>query len=163
MSESRKEVAHQPESAPSLSWSTPGILVGADGSEASRTALDYAVQIAPKLELPVHVLVVWDNPVLVWGDAYSYSHETFESLKASAELLAANELARVFPEQPPEWITSGIRQGSPAPTLIDASQEASILVVGSRGHGGFAGLLLGSVSSACASHAHCPVLVVRET
>ncbi len=145
-----------------MPWSEPGILVGVDGSEASRSALDYAAQIAPKLGLPLHVLVVWDYPTLMWGDAYSYSVGTFEALKADAEQIAADEVARVFPEEPPEWITSSARQGSAARTLIEASRGASMLVVGSRGHGGFAGLLLGSVSSACASHAHCPILVVRE-
>jgi nucleotide-binding universal stress UspA family protein len=161
MSEPSKEAGHKPESTP-LPWSEPGILVGVDGSEAARTAMNYAAQIAPRLGLPLHVLVVWDYPVLMWGDAFSYSREAFESLKADAEQLAADEAGRIFPGDAPEWITAGARQGSPAPALIQASREASMLVVGRRGHGGFAGLLLGSVSSACAAHAHCPVLVVRE-
>jgi nucleotide-binding universal stress UspA family protein len=163
MSEPLEEAGHGPEPTPSLPWSMPGMLVGVDGSEAASRALSYAVQLAPKLGLPLHILVVWDYPVVMWGDAYSYPQATFESLEAGAELLAADEMSRIFPVEAPEWITAGARQGSPAPTLIEASREASMLVVGSRGHGGFAGLLLGSVSSACASHAHCPVLVVRET
>ena len=52
-------------------------------------------------------------------------------------------------------------QGHPAPVLVEASQGAELLVLGSRGHGEFAGMLLGSVSEHCVSHAHCPVLVVR--
>ena len=162
MSEPSKDAGDQPESTPSLPWSEPGILVGVDGSEAARAALDYAAQIAPKLGLPLHVLVVWDYPVLMWSDAYSYSQETYESIKADAEQMPADEVARIFPGEPPEWVTSAAIQGSAARTLIEASRNASMLVVGSRGHGGFAGLLLGSVSSACTSHAHCSVLVVRE-
>ena len=162
MSEEPEEAGRRPESTPSLPWSEPGILVGVDGSEAARAALDYAVQMAPKLGLPLHVLVVWDYPVLMWSEAYSYSQTTYESIKADAEQMPADEVARIFPGEPPEWVTAGARQGSAARTLIEASRNASMLVVGSRGHGGFAGLLLGSVSRACASHAHCPVLIVRE-
>ncbi|MGA7206344.1 MAG: universal stress protein, partial [Specibacter sp.] len=56
-----------------------------------------------------------------------------------------------------------LEQGPPRQSLIEASREASMLVLGRRGFGGFAGLLMGSVSSACASHAHCPVLIVHAT
>jgi nucleotide-binding universal stress UspA family protein len=163
MAEPTDDAEYQPESTPSMPWSEPGILVGVDGSEAARTALEYATQIAPKLGLPLHVLVVWDYPVLIWGDPYSYSQETYESIKADAEQMAADEVARIFPGEAPQWITAAATQGNAARTLVDASRNASMLVVGSRGHGGFAGLLLGSVSSACTAHAHCPVLVVRET
>lgn len=145
---------------PSIPWSRPGILVGVDGSETAQAALDYAVEIAPKLELPVHALVVWNYPALTWGDAYSASIP-YETLQEHAEQVATQEETRVFPEGAPEWFTSGAWEGVPARELIRASSQAAMLVVGTRGHGGFTGLLLGSVSSQCASHAHCPVLVVR--
>jgi nucleotide-binding universal stress UspA family protein len=65
-----------------------------------------------------------------------------------------------FGGNPPE-LTRTVLTGAPARTLIHASKNASMLVLGSRGHGGFVGLLLGSVSAACAEHADCAVLVVR--
>ena len=74
-------------------------------------------------------------------------------------LRAASEA--VFDDEPPTWFTWSARHGRPAKVLIDKSDGAEMLVVGSRGHGGFAALLLGSVSAACAEHAHCPVLVVH--
>lgn len=145
----------------SIPWSQPGILVGVDGSESSHAALSYAADLARKLGLPLHALSVWDNPSLMWGDAYTYFGEPEIDFEANAKQLVNGEVARVFPDEVPDWVTTAARPGSAARALIDASSEAAMLVVGSRGHGGFAGLLLGSVSSACASHAHCPVLVVR--
>ena len=61
----------------------------------------------------------------------------------------------------PGWVSTSSLEGNAAQRLIDASEGAEMLVVGSRGHGGVVGLLLGSVSSACAEKAHCPVLVVH--
>ncbi|TQJ31321.1 universal stress protein [Microbacterium sp. SLBN-146] len=136
------------------------IIVGIDGSEPSRAALRYAAEIGPKLGLPVEAVVVWDYPTLAWGDAYYYP-ESAESLRSNAERLLAVEVERAFPAGTPAWLRTGIRQGGAAHELIDASRDAAMLVVGTRGHGGFTGLLLGSVSSSCVSHAHCPVLVVR--
>lgn len=141
-------------------WSEPGILVGVDGSDAARSALRYAADLAPKLGLSVHALVVWDYPALAWGDWYA--PQMVEHLEADAEQLARNEAAKVFPAGVPDWFSIGTRQGNAAAELVAASRTSAMLVVGGRGHGGFAGLLLGSVSSACAAHSHGPVLIVRE-
>lgn len=144
------------------SWSTTGILVGVDGSDPSRAALKFAVEIAPKLGLPVHALAAWSSPTPMWGDAYIFYGESDADYEDDARQLAEGETRRLFPAGEPEWLTAGVRQGNAARTLIEASRDAAMLVVGNRGRGGFAGLLLGSVSGACAAHAHCPVLVVRR-
>ena len=68
----------------------------------------------------------------------------------------------VFGDELPAWFTTSAQNGSAARVLIEASRGAQMLVLGTRGHGGFVGLMLGSVSSACATHAHCPVLIVRH-
>ena len=68
----------------------------------------------------------------------------------------------VFPHSPPDWFTVGMERGQPAFVLLQHSADAEMLIIGTRGHGGFVGLLLGSVSSACVAHALCPVLVVPD-
>jgi nucleotide-binding universal stress UspA family protein len=136
--------------------------VGCDGSPSSRRALRYAAEIAPQLHLPLHALVAWDYPNVQWGDNWSYYYPDMDAdFPQNANEVAKQEAAAAFPGGIPDWVSSGARRGHPAQVLIDASRDAALLVVGSRGHGGFAGLLLGSVSHACASRAHCPVLVVR--
>jgi nucleotide-binding universal stress UspA family protein len=142
-----------------LPWSRPGVLVGVDGSEASLEALRAAADIAPRLDLPLHVLVVWDYPTMLYGDQY---HPVIEPHpEETARQILDETLAAAFGESIPTWCTSGTERGRTARTLIERSREAAIVALGSRGHGGFAGLLLGSVSAACVAHAHCPVLIWR--
>ncbi|WP_169580603.1 MULTISPECIES: universal stress protein [Microbacterium] len=161
MPEQQSEPVPAPTPGKSFPWTQPGILVGIDSSESSRAALRYAAEIAPKLGLPLHGLVVWDYPALAWGDAWYYP-ESYDELEKDAEQVVRAEAERAFPEGVPDWFTGAARRGSAAAELIDASRDNAMLVVGSRGHGGFAGLLLGSVSRACAAHGHCPVLIVHE-
>ncbi|GAA4368690.1 universal stress protein [Agromyces bauzanensis] len=146
------EPSHEPEPGP------PGVIVGVDGSESSVAALRYAADLAPKLGLRVRALAVWNYPVFIYGGYYPQIDWTPED---DAERIVARSAEEVFGTELPEWFATRIRLGRPAETLIDESRYAEMLVVGSRGHGGFAGLLLGSVSAACAEHAHCPVLVVH--
>jgi nucleotide-binding universal stress UspA family protein len=78
-----------------------------------------------------------------------------------AEKALTATIDAVFGEHRPGRLTVTVREGNAAHVLLEASRDAQLLVVGSRGHGGFTGMLLGSVSTACTEHASCPVLVVR--
>jgi nucleotide-binding universal stress UspA family protein len=140
----------------------PGIVVGVDGSHDSTRALEWALregalQGAPVTVLTVHVVPAspWTgNPVILAGDPAA--HE--KALKA-AEELAAEVTGRLGGSRLAS-VTVRAVTGYPAKELIDASGDADLVVVGSRGSGGFAKLLVGSVSSQVVAHAHCPVVVV---
>ncbi|MEV1128564.1 universal stress protein [Agromyces sp. NPDC049794] len=134
------------------------MIVGVDGSEPSISALRYAADLAPKLGLRVRALAVWNYPSFMYGGFYPQLDWTPEE---DAERVVAKVAEEVFGTETPEWFATRTRQGRPAEVLIDESNHAEMIVVGSRGHGGFAGLLLGSVSGAVAEHAKCPVLVVH--
>lgn len=133
------------------------ILVGVDGSAGSVEALKWAAKLAPSLEAVVVAVNAWhfEN---TWG---AYATPTWNP-ETDAQQVMDDALAEAFGDKKPEGLLAQSCQGMPAHILIERSSSACMLVVGSRGHGGFAGLLLGSVSSACAEHARCPVLVVHS-
>jgi nucleotide-binding universal stress UspA family protein len=142
----------------------PGwIVVGVDGSESSTGALRRGVRIAAALEVPLEAVTAWRYPDLYgdyMGDTYVPDSQDF----AHRAQTILDETARaVFGSDRPAWFHGTVREGRTAQTLIEESTGAEMLIVGSRGHGGFAGLLLGSVSEACAEHARCPVLVYHDT
>ncbi|MEU0368854.1 universal stress protein [Streptomyces sp. NPDC006283] len=141
---------------------TGRIVVGVDGSDASKQALRWAVRQAEVTRGVVEAVTAWDFPefhgALGWLPPSSGDEAALEA-EASKELTEAVEEA-VGP-QPPVEVRTAVRYGTPASVLLNASRSASLLVVGSRGLGGFAGLLLGSVAQHCIQHAACPVLVVR--
>lgn len=132
------------------------IVVGIDGSAAALSALRRATHIAEALGCSLVGVTAWQFPQSWPG--YNMSGWSPEE---DAKTIADQSAETVFGAQPPEWFSVVIRQGSAARVLLLESEGAEMLVVGSRGLGGFAGLLLGSVSSACAEHATCPVLVVH--
>jgi nucleotide-binding universal stress UspA family protein len=137
-----------------------GILVGIDGSDRSVDALRYAVDLAPKLGMDLRALAVWSYPTLLYGN-YAYP-ESEPGPEQDARLTLERATREVLGDDIPSWYTAATHRGLPAQTLIERSKTSQMLVVGSRGRGGFAGLLLGSVSSACAAHAHCPVLIIHH-
>jgi nucleotide-binding universal stress UspA family protein len=136
---------------------TPRIVVGVDGSEPSRKALRWAASAAEATGATVDALTVWHLPV-----SYGWSFVPDEwnpSVDATHSLNKAVDAA--FPDGRPSRLNLVVKEGVPAKVLLEESKTATLLVLGCRGHGGVAGLLLGSVSANCAEHASCPVLVVH--
>jgi nucleotide-binding universal stress UspA family protein len=133
------------------------IVVGIDGSEQSRAALRWALSEAKRRGSSLDVIHAWHVPFV--KEAYTGSASNEEA--ALGAMLEA-ELGSVSEEAEGVDVRTRLVYGMPAPTLVDMAQDAELLVVGSRGRGGFAGLLLGSVSQECAAHALCPVAIIRE-
>lgn len=135
------------------------IVVGIDGSAAARAALAHAVDDARRRDAELEVVHAWVYPALTVLPM-APTMPVPADLDAAARELVADELAEVGATDLATRIT--VVQGQPAAALIDAAKGADLLVVGSRGLGGIAKTLLGSVSSACAHHAPCPVTIVPE-
>lgn len=135
------------------------IVVGVDGSENGTAALRWAIEHAAATGALVEAVHVW-HPPYVGGELFAAAPISYDDCRAAAQLDLERALAAVElgpSAAPPEPV---LVQGAAAPALIDASAGATMVVVGARGTGGFAGLLLGSVSTQVARHAHCPVVVV---
>lgn len=132
------------------------IVVGFDGSEPSLAALQWAVDEARLRHGKVRVITAWHYPPVPSSVEDSGINDSFHT----AERFQAEGLKTVAADGVD--ITGTLVRDYPATALLDASKDADILIVGSRGHGGFAGLLLGSVSTQVAHHASCPVLIVRH-
>jgi nucleotide-binding universal stress UspA family protein len=134
------------------------IVVGVDGSPSSVQALTWAVRQAGRTGAVVAIICAWQYPVS-YGWAYAEPDPRLGDLASQAVEKAVAE-ARQADET--VGIEAHVVEQNPAQALISASQGADLLVVGSRGHGGFGGMLLGSVSQHCVQHAACPVLVWRD-
>ncbi len=137
---------------------TPGeIVVGVDGSPQSRQALRWAAHMARMLGAPMTVVTAWEFPT-----TYGYGTPLTDwNPEDDMRQVQDQAIAGVFGDDPPNGLGRVLQSGGAARVLLEASEGALMLVVGSRGHGGFAGLLLGSVSSVVAEHASCPVLIVH--
>jgi nucleotide-binding universal stress UspA family protein len=137
----------------------PLIVVGVDGSPEAALALELAIEEARLRRARLHVIYAY--AALASPLTGSTGHDYYAQTEHDAREL----LERAAIAAPPtegldvEWL--GV-PGNPAEILTEASRDAALLVVGSRGLGGFMGLLMGSVSNQCVHHAHCPVLVVRK-
>lgn len=143
------------------------IVVGVDGSALSKAALRWAAKLAPTLDAHLDVVTAWQFPMVatmnpdvmnagVLPDFPELWHPEIDAKKVQDETLKD-----VFKDAMPPGLTHAVEQGQAASVLLRASEGAAMLIVGSRGHGGFTGLLLGSVSRTCAEHAKCPVLVIH--
>ena len=139
-----------------LSQESARIVVGVDGSEQSQLALRWAAQLAPCLGCHIEAVTAWTYP-----SAYAFTIPDGWDPGHDAQVSLEDAVDAAFGGDKPNGLRLLVRQGLPAKVLLDAGVGARMLIVGSRGHGGFTGLLLGSVSSVVAEHAHCPVLVVH--
>ena len=136
------------------------IVVGVDGSPGARRALEWALDEAALRSATVVAVHAWQLPYVVSTPLGVVSVPVDDDATAEAEAELAAAIDEVAAAHPSITVERQVVFGSPAATLIEAGQDAALIVVGSRGHGGFAGLLLGSVSHQLAHHAPCPVVIV---
>lgn len=134
----------------------PLIVAGVDGSPSSRAALRWAASFAAMSGARLDVVMAWHIPTTFAGPGYI---PAVSNLSVDYEKVLNEVVDEVFGADRPPYMTLLVREGNAAHLLIEASKDADLVVVGSRGHGGFAGLLLGSVSAKLAEHASCPVLI----
>ena len=145
----------------------PRVVVAVDGSAGSRAALRFALEDAARRGVPVEAVVAYRSPDS-WTDFEVVGRAETERMharmrgEAEARVRAVvDEVTRAAAEPVPEISIRAV-PGTPADALIRASHGADLLVVGSRGHGGFSSVLLGSTSMQCTLHATCPVTVVHS-
>jgi nucleotide-binding universal stress UspA family protein len=148
------------------------IVVGVDGSAGAAQALEWAVAEAALRKAALHVVHAWMVPLIdvipepwVIGAPHvgPSDQEVYEHLAAAARKVLDGSLERARALEPGLEIVGELTEMRAAPALIAAAGDAELLVVGSRGRGGFSGLLLGSVSAQCVHHSPCPVVVVPNS
>ncbi len=136
------------------------IVVGVDGSESSKEALAWAVRQAALTGAVVEAVTAWEFP-----NTYGYPAPIVEGVdfaKLATETVT-DAIAEVSADHDADAIRYRVVEGNAARVLVDASAGADLLVVGSRGHGGFVEALLGSIGQHCVQHAACPVVVIRDS
>jgi nucleotide-binding universal stress UspA family protein len=140
------------------------IVVGVDHSPGATEAVRFALEEAKLRDATLRAVHAWHFGYIgltgLEGALPAAGGELLEFRAAAADTLDAT-LREAIPEAGEMEVERHIVEGTPAAVLIEQSRDADLLVVGSRGHGGFAQLLLGSVSQQCAHHADCPVVIVR--
>jgi nucleotide-binding universal stress UspA family protein len=142
------------------------IVVGVDSSEGAKAALRFALDEAKLRQARLRVVHTWQYGYIGVRGIEGLSPVAgadLGDLRRTAEVALDRTLNEVAPSPEADGVAveRRVSEGAPATVLVDESRSADLLVVGSRGHGGFAGLLLGSVSQQCAQHAACPVVIVR--
>jgi nucleotide-binding universal stress UspA family protein len=140
----------------------PGIVVGVDGSPDSERALGWAMREAAIRSVPLIVLAVHPVPKSYWGNVPVVGPgdvPQLEGLRQAVEAMTQRASGPLGEARPASTSTRAVN-GFPVQELLAASHDADMLVVGSRGGGGFARLVMGSVSSQVVQHATCPVVVV---
>jgi nucleotide-binding universal stress UspA family protein len=139
------------------------IVVGIDGSESARLAARWAAQEARSRNAAVRLVSAWDLPTYGFSlSAVGVSDDMTKALQQAAEVNLADATDEVRAIAKEIEVSTEVVEGQAAGVLLEAARDADLLVVGSRGLGGFRELLLGSVSQQCANHAGCPVVIVRH-
>lgn len=136
----------------------PRIVVGVDGSDPSKAALRWAVHQAELVGGSLDAVAVWEYPSTYYGWV---PEADLDGLDEHVEATLTETLDEVLGSDPAVEVRRHVLRGDPTTMLLDVAAGASLLVVGNRGHGAFAGALLGSVSYRCVHHATCPVVVVH--
>ncbi|MFG2309257.1 universal stress protein [Streptomyces sp. NPDC048566] len=140
------------------------VVVGVDGSTGSQAALRWGITQAELTGGTVEAIAAWQYPE-VFGYSYGWipsMPEGGEFAKAAERALRETVAAVCERMDQPSEVSIRVAEGHPAQVLMDAARTAQLLVLGSRGHGTFSGILLGSVSQHCVQHAPCPVVVVPQ-
>jgi nucleotide-binding universal stress UspA family protein len=136
------------------------IVVGVDGSENSRRALEWAIEEAKIRRAQLTVVSAWQIPNVVLSSTVATAAYDNDVWKGAATETLDTMLQAVDSDDPSAGLDRRVVEGPPAKVLLDVAKGADLIVVGSRGRGGFAGLLLGSVSQQVAHHADCPLVIV---
>jgi nucleotide-binding universal stress UspA family protein len=137
------------------------VVVGVDGSELSSAAVDFGFRYAAATGVELDAVLAWTGPVSTGpGDLIPLVYDA-DALREEDEAVLSEAVAGHTDKYPDVVVRHRVVHGHAADVLLDAADGAQLLVVGSRGRGGFRGLLLGSVSRAVLHHAACPVAVVR--
>lgn len=135
------------------------IVVGTDGSENSLSAVRWALREAAIRKVPVDVIHSWHFTPMIDPMGIAIIPPTAD-MQAAAQKVLAGVMSKVNADVKGVQVNEIVAQGSPATALLRAARDAEMLVVGRRGHGGFVGLLLGSVATQVVHHSPCPVVVV---
>ena len=138
------------------------IVVGVDGSASADGALEFAVEEAALRGASLRVVCAWEYRPVVDTDSV-YPSEMFDAFPKEQQDIVSKALARATELQPLVACEGKVLAGQPASVLLEEAKHADMIVIGSRGRGGFASLLLGSVGQQVVHHALCPVVVVRQT
>jgi nucleotide-binding universal stress UspA family protein len=139
----------------------PGIVVGVDGSGHSQRALEWAINEAVVRHAPLTIVTVHQLVAGYSGRGVAYPGDADQAQKAGETAKQdADKILEGLGESRPASVTVEARSGFPAEELLAASEGADMIVLGSRGAGGFPHLRLGSVSNQVTHHAHCPVVIV---
>jgi nucleotide-binding universal stress UspA family protein len=139
----------------------PGIVVGVDGSGHSQRALEWAINEAAIRHAPITIVTVHQLIAGYSGRGVEYPGDSQQAAKAGeVAQQAADKILEGLGEARPASVAVDSRSGFPVEELLEASKDADLIVLGSRGAGGFSRLLMGSVSSQVTHHAHCPVVII---